>query len=148
MFNFLEAAKEFLLATSSHLDEHTTKKGFVEVVGDTATLYTPDHIQFAKYGREKGEAPPIQGIIKWVNAKGIQFDGMTKEGTAWAIRGSIAKNGTKGHTKNAPNVMEEAIREELSRYNENLADLIAVEVDTEIRKFNEKTFKKTETFKI
>lgn len=147
---FKDIATEFLQMVSSDLDPYTSKKGFIKSEGDFKfTLFTPSHIQFAKYGRAKGKQPPVEDILEWVKRKGIKFDNTSEEGTAWAIAKSIAKNGTKNYVPNAPNAMDEAIKNNLQKFNEQISKVAKeVIVKDEMREFYSKQFPKKTTYKI
>lgn len=110
---FLDIAEDFLKAVTGEFDEHTSTKGVI-VKNDgeqSVSLFTPSHIQFAKYGRGPGKQPPVDEILKWVTTSGVIKYGSQKEalGTAWAIAKSISKKGTSNYVPNAPDVFEEAI---------------------------------------
>lgn len=45
-------------------------------------------------GRPSGNAPPVEPLIKWVVAKGIETDSKKAKGVAFAIAKKIAKKGT------------------------------------------------------
>lgn len=113
--DLVRLAVEYLTLTKAQLDPYTSKKSIVQEEPLGASMYTPSHIQFAKYGRGKGKRPPFQEVFDWVKRKNIQFTGLTQKGTASAIVASIGKNGTIGYTPNAPDAMEEAL---LVNYNE------------------------------
>ena len=117
---FAEIATAFLIAVTSELDDHTSKKGVIitDEENHSATLFTPGHIQFAKYGRGPGKMPPVEEILKWVKTSGkVDFDSEKEAlGTAWGIAISISKNGTKNYVQDAPDAMEEAINNNLQDY--------------------------------
>lgn len=132
---FAEIAVDFLKAVTAELDPYTSEKGIIQTnqSSQTVTLFTPAHIQFAKYGRGPGKQPPIDSILKWVSREGIIFEDSTQEGTAWAIAKSIAKNGTSNWVPNAPNALEEALNENIQRYvdevNQRVIDVTSGEVE-------------------
>ena len=110
---FLDIAEDFLKAVTSEFDPYTSTKGVI-VKNDgeqSVSLFTPSHIQFAKFGRSPGKQPPVDEILKWVTTSGVIQYGSQKEalGTAWAIAKSISKKGTSNYVPNAPDVFEEAI---------------------------------------
>ena len=66
----VDIARAFLEGIKKELDPYTTRKGEIEKEGSrTLVLWTPDHIQFAKYGRSPGKQPPVDPLIKWVKKK-------------------------------------------------------------------------------
>lgn len=134
---FAEIAVSFLKAVTAELDGFTSEKGVVETSSDgqSVTLFTPAHIQFAAYGRGPGKQPPVDEILRWVKTSGkVKFNSEKEaEGTAWAIAKSIAKNGTKNYVPNAPDVMQAAINSNLKKYydetNEKIVDVQTEEVE-------------------
>lgn len=126
--------KEFLLLTTKDLDKYTTEKGVIKVNDTRITLFTPAHIQFARYGRGPGKRPPFEEILEFVKKKGILFDNTDQRGTAFAIQASIGKNGTIGYVKNAPNFLEETLEKNFLEYQEQLSGALRVIVEEQVRK--------------
>lgn len=118
----LEIARQFLMLVSGELDPYTSEKGEIKVGVTTVSLFTVDHIQFAKYGRGAGKKPPFQDILDYVKKNNISFDGTDQNGTAWAIVNSIAKNGTSNFVRNAPNAMDEAIEKHYEQFTKDLSE--------------------------
>lgn len=147
MFDLTFIAREFLAMVGNKLDKHTSEKSFVEIGIADVTLFTPSHIQFAAYGRGPGKKPPLDPILKWIKREGIIFSGTDERGTAFAIQNSISKKGTKNWQPNAPNVIDEAIKDEISKYSQALAAMFVIQVNDEVKEFNQKNFKDTK-FKI
>lgn len=145
---FIDIAKEFLLMVSGELDPYTTRDGEIEVGSDRVTLFTPAHIQFAKYGRGPGKKPPLDPILAFVKEKGIIFDNATQRGTAFAIMNSISKKGTSNWVPDAPNALDEAINKNLEGYYKDLSKIIFIEQTKELDKLYEKQFGKEIEFKI
>lgn len=143
----IDIAREFLEMVSGELDPYTRQKGEIKQQGvSKITLFTPAHIQFARYGRGPGKKPPLDPILEWVKREGIVFDGASEEGTAFAIQASIGKKGTKNWVPNAPNALDEAITKNIDFYNKSLAELFAIEIHDSLQQ----TYKKIlpDTFKI
>ena len=146
---FIDIAKEFLKLVTGQLDEYTERNGEIKVDSEySVTLFTPSHIQFAKYGRGPGKNPPLDSILEFVSKKGIIFDGTDERGTAFAIQASIAKKGTANWVPNAPNAIEEAIQNELKKYNEKLAEMILIETNAEVQEIYKEVFPSEIEFKI
>jgi len=122
----LTLAQEYLQLTTAELDPYTSKKGEIETSGLEVSLYTPSHIQFARYGRGPGKRPPLDPILNWVRKGNIQFPGLSKLGTAAVIMNSIAKKGTLNWTKNAPNALDEALKKNFEQYNKKLNGTLVV----------------------
>lgn len=127
-----EIIEQFLKLVSGRLDEYTTEKGEVVVSNNTVTLFTPSHIQFAKYGRGPGKLPPIEPLVDWVKKKGIVSSNEEARGTAWAIAKSISKKGTKNYVSNAPDALTEAIEEEFDNYVTRLSGFFTEEINNQI----------------
>ena len=100
------------------LDEYTTQKSTIKVNNFLSlSLFTPAHLQFAKYGRGPGKMPPLDPLIEWVSKKGIVSGGSSQaRGAAFAIAKSISKKGTKNYVPNAPNALEEALNKHMNTY--------------------------------
>lgn len=79
---------------SGSLDESIGYK----LLPDGVEIYGNDYVYYLVYGRRGGNAPPFQSIREWIDDKGIVPDrGSTdedKDGMAWAIVKTIAKEGT------------------------------------------------------
>jgi len=100
------------------LDQYTTQKSTIKVNNFLSlSLFTPAHLQFAKYGRGPGKMPPLDPLIEWVSKKGIVSGGSSQaRGAAFAIAKSISKKGTKNYVPNAPNALEEALNKHMNTY--------------------------------
>lgn len=128
----IEIAKQFLQLVSDELDPYTSEKGYIKVQGNAVTLFTPEYVQFAKYGRGAGKKPPLDNILKFVKKNSIRFDGQTERGTAFAIQASIAKNGTINYVKDAPNALDEAINKHLKDFNIKVGQVMKVSVTNDL----------------
>lgn len=147
--DFVKIATEFLQMVSKELDPHTSIKGEIEVESPfKVSLFTPSHIQFAKYGRGPGKKPPLDPILEWVKGKGIIFNGTDEKGTAFAIQASIGKNGTLGWVPNAPNAMEEAIDKHFEKYAAATGFSVGLTVSEQVNDFWETIFPQKIEFKI
>jgi len=115
--SFVSIAKDFLMLVKGELDPHTTQKSEIKVNNFlSVSIFTPAHVQFAKYGRGPGKQPPLDPIIAWVRKKGIITGEKNIRGSAFAIAKSIGKNGTKNYVPNAPNAIEEALTKHMKDY--------------------------------
>lgn len=128
----IEIAKQFLQLVSDDLDPYTSEKGYIKVQGNSVTLFTPDYIQFAKYGRGAGKKPPLDNILQFVKKNSIRYEGQTEKGTAFAIQASIAKNGTLNYVKNAPNALDEAINKHLKEFNIKVGQVMKLSVTNDL----------------
>lgn len=147
--SFVSIAKEFFTAVKKDLDPYTSEKSKVRVKNfKEVTLLTPEHIQFAKYGRGPGKQPPHKAILDFVKDKGIIFEGTNQEGTAWAIAISIGKKGTANWVPNAPNAIEEAINNNILDYYKKLNNFVLETMDPEIREAYGKIFPSKITIKL
>lgn len=116
--SFVKITREFLMLVKGDLDEYTTQKSTIKVNNFLSlSLFTPAHLQFAKYGRGPGKMPPLDPLIQWVSKKGIVSGGASNaRGAAFAIAKSISKKGTKNYVPNAPNALEEALNKHMNTY--------------------------------
>lgn len=149
---FIMIATAFLEAVTAELDPHTSDKGIIVTndAGQTVSLFTPGHIQFAKYGRAPGKQPPVEEILEWITTSGkIKYDSYKDaEGTAWAIAKSIAKKGTKNYVPGAPNAMEEAINLNLKKYYDELNQRVVKLSSETLGEFYKREFPEDVDFKI
>jgi len=147
--SFVKIAREFLEAVSTDLTGYTTQRPEVKIDSfKQATLLTPEHIQFAKYGRGPGKQPPINQILKFVSDKGIIFENTDQEGTAWAIARSIAKKGTANWVPNAPNAIEEAVNNHILDYYKKINNFVIETYDPDIQDIYEKLYPKKVTIRL
>ena len=116
--SFVKITREFLMLVKGDLDQYTTQKSTIKVNNfKSLSLFTPAHLQFARYGRSPGKMPPLDPLIQWVSKKGIVSGGSSSaRGTAFAIAKSISKKGTKNYVPNAPNALEEALNKHMNTY--------------------------------
>jgi hypothetical protein len=116
--SFVKITKEFLMLVKGDLDQYTTQKSTIKVNNfKSLSLFTPAHLQFARYGRSPGKMPPLDPLIEWVSKKGIVSGGPSEaRGAAFAIAKSISKKGTKNYVPNAPNALEEALDKHMNTY--------------------------------
>lgn len=127
--DLLEIAKNFLSLVTGELDKYTETKGVIEVQKNSVILFTPSHIQFARYGRAPGKKPPFDSILAWVKKENIKFDTTDERGTAFAIQASIGKNGTKNYKPNAPNFLEEELKKGFGEMSVEMAAFLNVSFD-------------------
>ena len=116
--SFVKISKEFLMLVKGDLDQYTTQKSTIKVNNfKSLSLFTPAHLQFARYGRGPGKMPPLDPLIEWISKKGIVSGGASNaRGAAFAIAKSISKNGTKNYVPNAPNALEQALDKHMKTY--------------------------------
>jgi hypothetical protein len=144
----IDIAREFLQLVSGELDPYTSTKGVIKKESENKiVLFTPSHIQFARYGRGPGKRPPLDPILKWVKEKGIIFDGTDQRGSAFAIMNSIGEKGTSNYVSGAPNALEEAIEKYTEEYNKKLNNAFAVQTDKIIQQMYGKMFSAGGNFK-
>jgi hypothetical protein len=134
MKSFRKVARAFLLAVKYRTDPYTSVKAVVNKIDDqTMQLSTPDHLQFAAFGRGPGKQPPLEKIMDFVVSKNIG-DTLNQKGTAFAIAKSIAKYGTKNWVPGAPNLLEQTVIEQMPRYSQKLADAWKKDAEEMLRK--------------
>lgn len=108
----------YLQAVAIELNQYSKHKSTVAVneKEGVVALTMPAHIQFARYGRGPGKKPPFANILKWVQEEKIKFENSTDKGTAFAIQASIGKHGTKNHVANAPDFVQEVLKEKYNTF--------------------------------
>jgi len=147
--SFVSIAKEFYKAVANDLDPFTTEKSKLKVNSfKSVTLETVAHVQFAKYGRGPGKAPPVDPILEWVKWKGIVKSDKEARGTAFAIAKSISKNGTKNWVPNAPNAIEEAVSNHIMDYYKKLNNFVIDTQYEDIEKIYEENIPRKITLKL
>jgi hypothetical protein len=146
--NLVDIAREFLEIVNNDLNKYTSENGWVTTDQTGATLFTPAHIQFAKYGRGPGKMPPIDPLVSWIKKKGIVTDDKEAKGMAFAIAKTISRKGTINYVPNAPNAIEEALTQHIGVFNEKLLKLFSVEVAKETKQVAERIIVPLEDFKI
>ena len=115
--SFVKVTREFLQMVASELDPYTTEKSRIKVNNYLSlSIFTPAHVQFAKYGRGPGKPPPMDAIEKWVKYEGIILGNLSTRGTAYVIAKSIGEKGTKNWKPGAPDAVTEAINKHLFEY--------------------------------
>lgn len=136
----MELARQFLLLVTSELDPYTKTKGVIEKEGvNQITLFSPSHIQFAKYGRGPGKKPPLDPILAWVKEKKVDF-GLSERGTAFIIQKSIGENGTKKWKEGSPNALDEAVDKYFADFYDKVGGIVTVEINNAINQELNKTF--------
>ena len=147
---FIDIAKVFLQAVTQQLDKSTSIKGVIteDEKGNSVSLFTPSHIQFAIYGRGPGKRPPLQNMLDFVKKEGIIFDKTDARGTAFAIQASIAKNGTKNFVPNAPDALQQVIDKNIEKYYQQLSQYELSIMSEQILTVFGEQFPKTTQYKV
>lgn len=133
--DLIEVAREFLKAIQSDTAKYISDSGEIKEADNSITLFTPSHIQFAKYGRGPGKQPPVDPLIEWCQKENIDFAGSV-EATGWAIAKSIAKHGTINYLPNAPFFMEELIEKYMDQYLQESSGIVTLELNEELKKLD------------
>lgn len=132
--DLLDIMTEFLEITANKANKHTSEKSVIKVEDDlTVSLFTPEHLQFAVYGRGPGRNPPLAAIEKWVSSKGIVSDPGEALGIAFAIQKSIGENGTLNYVPGAPNALEEMLEDTMNVYNSELAEQVGFNINEVVK---------------
>lgn len=67
---------------------------FEVINGTTLIVYGADYIYYLQHGRKPGKRPPRKAIREWIDDKGIEPDGITKDQLAFLIQRKIGNSGT------------------------------------------------------
>jgi len=147
---FLLVAREFLVAIKEDVEKYTEEETTIKVNGPySISIFTPNHFQFARYGRGPGKKPPLDPILKWVKKNGVIFDGTNDKGTAFVIQKSIGKKGTANYVPNAPDALNELIEEHVDRFTQRLSgEAFNLQRKRTKEAYNKTAFSKNQKFKI
>jgi len=130
MKNFRDIAKKFLEGIKSDTDKYTSVKSqIIEHSPESFSLFTADHLFYAKNGRPAGKNPPLDAMLAFVKSKNILFDGMDSRGTAFAMQAIIKKRGTKNYKPNGTDPLTDAVSKYQRKYEEDLNDFLTVDMN-------------------
>jgi len=130
MKNFRDIARKFLEGIKGDTDKYTSVKSqIIEHNPESFSLFTADHLFYAKNGRGPGKAPPLDAMLEFIKSKNILFDGLDSRGTAFAIQQSIKKKGTKNFKPNGTDPLTDAVNKYQRKYEEDLNDFITVDMN-------------------
>lgn len=88
-----------------------------------------DYIYFQVMGRKPGKFPPIQSIIEWIEAKGIQPQDISVKSLAFLIARKISKLGTNIFMGTSPALAFEIIvKDNTEQLGEDVGVLAAQEI--------------------
>jgi hypothetical protein len=73
---------------------HSSESLKDQMHSDGGEILGSDYFYFQIHGRRPGKLPPIQPILDWIIAKGINPDGISKKSLAFLIARKIANEGT------------------------------------------------------
>jgi hypothetical protein len=65
-----------------------------ELAEDVGTIYAAGYAFAVEFGRGPGKMPPVKSIRAWIDAKGIEPTGISKDSLAFLIARKIAREGT------------------------------------------------------
>lgn len=145
---FLALSRQFLQLVAKDTNKYTTQKSQIKIEGTKVVLFTPSHLQFAKYGRGPGKKPPLDPILQWVKTKGIVSNNKKQLGAAFAIQNSIGKRGTLNWVPNAPNALEESLNDNVDSYVKKLGAVFTGKINEQIEDNLKNVFPDRVEFKI
>ncbi|MGL5233832.1 MAG: hypothetical protein ACRC8Z_03620 [Empedobacter falsenii] len=99
----------FLIPRFRELDMNATGEWLssleVESGNDNGKIRGRDYSEYLTKGRRPGGLPPINQLVKWVNAK-LGIYGQEATSAAWAISKKIQKEGTSWYKKGGSDLLE------------------------------------------
>jgi len=124
----IRVSQDFLRAVASPIDQVVSSPSTVTGTPYGARLTSPSYLHFAKFGRGKGKAPPIDKIIAWVKKKGLASDINEITKISFSIANSISKKGTLNHTPNAPDYLTTLLNENFKKYFDEVAKIATISI--------------------
>ena len=142
------ALEDFLIKACAHIRENirtkkaTRRHGTVNASGDLArsvryeltpgvgTIYAAGYAFAVEFGRGPGKMPPINSIRAWIDAKGIEPTGISKDSLAFLIARKIKREGTDIHKEGgASGVLSDIINAQaMETLRVELAGTLATEI--------------------
>ena len=108
----------------------------VKMETNRGILLGPEQILQLDRGRKPGNMPPVQNLIRWVQAKGLPTSDPVS--TAWAIAIKIKNEGTsrwRGERKKPSGIVSEVLDpRRISEFARNTTGQIAIKVTNELFK--------------
>lgn len=77
--------------------------------GETLLIYAEDYIYYLVNGRKPGEMPPKDKIREWIDVKGLQPEGISKDSLAYLIARKIANEGTEIYKQGGSTLLSDII---------------------------------------
>lgn len=83
------------------------------VGGEKLQVWANDYIDYLVKGRANGKRPPRDVIRKWIDEKGIEPDGISKDSLAFLIQRKIGNEGTTIFKQGGSDLLSDIITDEL-----------------------------------
>lgn len=74
--------------------------------GERLVVYAEDYIDYLVYGRSPGKRPPKDVIRKWIDDKGLEPIGISKDSLAYLIARKIGNEGTEIYKQGGSNLLD------------------------------------------
>lgn len=101
--------------------------------GETLRVYAEDYIDYLVYGRRNGKFPPRDAIRKWIDDKGLEPVGISKDSLAFLIARKIAREGTTIFQQGGSTLLSDIITDNLIRETrDKLEDELYVMIKAEL----------------
>ncbi len=115
---FLESVKNRVIANYDKLGLRASgryaRELRIEKYAGGMRLTAPTYGYFMENGRAAGKAPPRDVIIKWIEDKQLQYQGISKESLAYLICRKIKREGIKVPNRyNSGGVITDVVNESL-----------------------------------
>jgi hypothetical protein len=82
---------------------------------ETLRVYAEDYIDYLVYGRKPGKRPPRDVIRKWIDDKGLEPVGISKDSLAFLIARKIGEEGTTIYQQGGSTLLSDIITDNLIR---------------------------------
>jgi len=81
--------------------------------GEKLQVWANDYIDYLVKGRANGKRPPKDVIRKWIDEKGIEPDGISKDSLAFLIQRKIGEKGTTIFQQGGSDLLSDIITDDL-----------------------------------
>lgn len=98
------------------------------------TIWGNDYIYYLQNGRKSGKKPPRAVIRQWIDDKGIQPDGISKDSLAYLIQRRIGNEGTTIYQAGGSDLVSSVVEDLQATIEDEFFGLLSNEINSEILK--------------